>query len=155
MSSVTEDNENQRQTTLKRLKRGDENELERNVPVFVYASLYMCTASLYPCTVSLYLCTASLYLEKVVTSKQLKFAMETDVVRKARLEKMVATTQLRLALETEEERSAKKRNEFNLDLPFFLQVHHLILAFIIHNQIIFVYIHKYVHALYIMNCSKK
>ena len=36
-----------------------------------------------------------------------------------------------------------------------LQLHHLILAFIIHNQIIFVYIHKYIHALYIMNCSKK
>ena len=55
---------------------------------------------------SLYLCTASLYLEKVVVSKQLKFAMETDVERKTRLEKMVATTQLRLALETEEERRA-------------------------------------------------
>ena len=36
-----------------------------------------------------------------------------------------------------------------------LQLHHLILAFITHNQIIFVYIHKYIHALYIMNCSKK
>ena len=35
-SSVTEDNENQCQATLKRLKRGDENELERNVPVSVY-----------------------------------------------------------------------------------------------------------------------
>ena len=35
-SSVTEDNENQRQVILKRLKRGDENELERNVPVSVY-----------------------------------------------------------------------------------------------------------------------
>ena len=57
---------------------------------------------------SLYLCTASLYLEKVVTSKQLKFAMETDVERKAILEKMVATTQLSLALETEEKRRAKK-----------------------------------------------
>ena len=34
--SVTEDNENQRQATLKRLKRGDENKLERNVPVYVY-----------------------------------------------------------------------------------------------------------------------
>ena len=56
---------------------------------------------------SLYMCTASLYLEKVVASKQ-KFAMETDVERKARLEKMVTTTQLRLALETEEERRAKK-----------------------------------------------
>ena len=68
--------------------------------------------SLYMCTASLYLYTASQYLEKVVASKQLKFAMETDVERKARLEKMVATTQLRLALETEEERRAKKRNEF-------------------------------------------
>ena len=71
---------------------------------------------MYLCTASLYLCTASLYLEKVVSSKQLKFAMEMDVERKARLEKMVATTQPRLALETEEERRAKKRNEFNLDL---------------------------------------
>ena len=36
--SVTEDNENQRQATLKRLKWGDEkNEFERNdVPVSVY-----------------------------------------------------------------------------------------------------------------------
>ena len=33
----------------------------------------------------MYLCTASLYLKKVVASKQLKFAMETDVERKARL----------------------------------------------------------------------
>ena len=64
--------------------------------------------SLYQCTMSLYLCTASLYLEKVVASKQLKFGMETDVERKARLEKMVATTQLRLVLEMEEERRAKK-----------------------------------------------
>ena len=73
-------------------------------------SLYLCTASLYRlCTASLYrLCTASLYLEKVVASKQLKFAMETDIERKARLEKMVATTQLMLALETEEEGIAKK-----------------------------------------------
>ena len=35
-SSVTENNENQRQATLKRLKRGDENEVKRNVPVSVY-----------------------------------------------------------------------------------------------------------------------
>ena len=40
------------------------------------------------------------------------------------------------------------------DLTIYL--HHLILAFIIRNQVIFVYIHKYIHALYnIMNCSKK
>ena len=36
-----------------------------------------------------------------------------------------------------------------------IYLHHLILAFIICNQIIFVYIHKYIHALYIMNCFKK
>ena len=35
------------------------------------------------------------------------------------------------------------------DLTIYL--HHLILAFIIRNQFIFVYIHKYIH---IMNCSK-
>ena len=56
----------------------------------------------------MYLCTASLYLEKMVSNKQLKFAMETDVERKPRLEKMVSTTQLRLALDTEEERRATK-----------------------------------------------
>ena len=73
--------------------------------------------SLYLCTTSLYLCTASLYLEKLVASKQLKFAIETDVERKARREKMVATTQLRLALETEEERGAKKgMNLFRFDI---------------------------------------
>ena len=72
-------------------------------------SLYLCT------TASLYLCTASLYLEKVVASKQLKFADVERKARKARLEKMVATTQL-MALETEEERRAKKKNEFHLDL---------------------------------------
>ena len=42
----------------------------------------------------------NLRLEKVVASKQLKFAIETDVERKARLEKM----------------EEQKRNEFNLDL---------------------------------------
>ena len=77
--------------------------------------------SLYLCTASLYLCTASLYLEKVVASKQLKFAMETDVERKARLEKMVATTQLRLALETEEERRAKKEFIFDIKNFFFFK----------------------------------
>ena len=78
-SSETEDHEKQHLATLKRLKRGDENELERK-----------------------------LRLEKVVTSKQLRLAMETDEERKAKVEKMVATTQLGLALEIEEERRAKK-----------------------------------------------
>ena len=54
----------------------------------------------------------------------------------------------------------RKQNHRRSNLPKVkifstLQLHHLILAFIIHNQIIFVYIHKYIHALYIMNCSKK
>ena len=51
------------------MKRGDDNDLERN-----------------------------LRLEKVVASKQLRLAMEMDEERKARLEKMVATAQLMLAL---------------------------------------------------------
>ena len=79
------------------MKRGDENELERKVSVSVYRV-----------PVSVYRVPVSVYRVKVVASKQLNFAMETDVERKARLEKMVATTQLRLALETEEERRAKK-----------------------------------------------
>ena len=67
--------------------------------------------SLYLCTASQYLCNASLYLEKVVTSKQLKFAMEKDVERKARAEKVV-TIQLRLALRRRKKEEKKK--EMNL-----------------------------------------
>ena len=47
-------------------------------------------------------------LENDAATKWLKLAMEMDEKRKARLQKMVAITQLRLALETEEERRAKK-----------------------------------------------
>ena len=64
--------------------------------------------SLYLCTASLYLCTTSLYLEKVVASKQLKFSMETDIERKARLEKMVANT-AQVGPGDVEERRAKKK----------------------------------------------
>ena len=46
-------------------------------------------------------------MEKVVASKHLRLAVETEEERRARLEKMVATTQLRLAMETEEERREK------------------------------------------------
>ena len=70
-------------------------------------SLYLCTTSLYLCTESLYLCTVSLYLEKVVASKQLKIAMETDVERKARLESWPWRRR---------KKEEQKRNEFNLDL---------------------------------------
>ena len=79
---------------------------------------------------------SNLRLEKVVASKQLRLAVETEDERRARLEndaatkrlketkeerrarlvKMVATTQLRLALEAEDERSANKWNGLDLDL---------------------------------------
>ena len=74
-SSETEDHEKQHLATLKILKQGDENELERK-----------------------------LRLEKVVASIQLGLAMETEEERRARLENDAATKWLRLALETEEER---------------------------------------------------
>ena len=65
--------------TLKRLKRGDENELERK-----------------------------LRLDKVVARKQLRLAMETEEERRARLENYAATKRLRLAMEREEVRRGKK-----------------------------------------------
>ena len=64
--------------TLKRLKRGDDNELERN-----------------------------LKLEKVVNSKQLRLALETEEERIARLENDAANKRLRLAMEIDEERKAR------------------------------------------------
>ena len=57
MLSETEDHEKQRLVTLNRLKRGDDNELERN-----------------------------LRLEKVVASKQFRLAVETEEDRRAKLE---------------------------------------------------------------------
>ena len=73
--SETEDHEKQCLATLKRLKRGNENELERKIR-----------------------------LEKVVTSKQLRLAVETEEERRARLENDAATKRLRLAMETDEEK---------------------------------------------------
>ena len=93
-SSVTEDNENQRQATLKRLKRGDENELERNVPVSVYCV------------------PVSVYLEKVVASKQLKFAMETDIERKQDWRRWEQPHSSGWPWRRRRKKS-KKRNEFN------------------------------------------
>ena len=57
-------------------------------------------------------------MEKMLATKRLRLAMETDEERKARLEKMVATTQLKLALETEDERRAKNGFGFNLGLDW-------------------------------------
>ena len=64
-SSETEDHKKQRLATLKRLKQGEENELESKQK-----------------------------LEKVVISKQLKLAMETEEKRRARLENGAATEML-------------------------------------------------------------
>ena len=61
-----------------RLKRGDDNELERN-----------------------------LRLEKVVTSKQLRLAVEIEEERRARLKNDAATKRLSLAIEMVEERKAR------------------------------------------------
>ena len=77
-SSETEDHEKQRLATLKRLKRGDDNELERN-----------------------------LRLEKVVASNQLRLAVETEEERRAKLENDAATKRVTLARETNEERTAR------------------------------------------------
>ena len=99
-SSEIEDHEKQRLATLKRLKRGDENELSKKHRLATETDE-----------------ERKARLEKIDCSyeKRLRLAMETDEERKARLEKMVATTQLTLALETEEERRAKKKIAFNLD----------------------------------------
>ena len=74
----TENHEKQHLATLKILKRGDDNELERN-----------------------------LRQAKVVSSKELKLAVKTEEDRRARLENDAATKRLRLALETDEERKAR------------------------------------------------
>ena len=49
-------------------------------------------------------------LEKVVASKQLRLAVETEEERRARLNNDAATKRLRLAMETDEERKADWRN---------------------------------------------
>ena len=74
----TENHKKQRLATLKRLKRGDDNEFERN-----------------------------LRLQKVVPRKVLKLAVETEEDRRARLENDAATTPLRLAMWTDKESKAR------------------------------------------------
>ena len=76
--SETEDHEKQHLDTLKRLKRGDENELERK-----------------------------LRLEKVVTNKHLGLAVETEEERSVRLENDADTEQLSLAMYMDQERKAR------------------------------------------------
>ena len=64
------------------MKRGDGNESERN-----------------------------LRLEKVVSSKQLRLAVETEEERRARLENDAATKRLGLVMEKDEERKKSKTGE--------------------------------------------
>ena len=52
----------------------------------------------------------NLRLEKVVTSKQLRLALETEEERRTRLVNDAATKRLRLAMEMDEERKARLEN---------------------------------------------
>ena len=66
---------------------------------------------------SLYLCTASLYLEKVVASKQLKFACHGDGCRKkSKTGKDGSNHTAQVGPGDGGREKSKKRNEFNLDL---------------------------------------
>ena len=101
-SSETEDHEKQHLVTLKRLKRGDENELERKLRLEKVVSNYT----------SLRLAVETeeerrLRLENDADTKWLSLAMQMDEERKARLEKMVATKRLKLAMETDKKRKAR------------------------------------------------
>ena len=78
-STEIEDHEKQHLATLKRLKRGDDNELERNLSL------------------------------EVVARKPLRLAVEIEEERRAKLENNAATKRLRLAMETDEERKASWR----------------------------------------------
>ena len=96
-SPDTDDYEKERLATLKRLKQGDENELERKLRLAKMVA------------------TKQLRLAKEtdeerrgrLATKRVRLAMETDEETQARLEKMVATKQLRLAKETDEERRGR------------------------------------------------
>ena len=50
-------------------------------------------------------------------------------------------------MEWRRKQNHRRNNLLKVKIFSTLQLHHLILAFIIHNQIIFVYIRKYIHAL--------
>ena len=89
--------EKQHQATLKRLKRGDENELDRK--------LRLDTA-----TKRLRLAIRKRKTGEDGSYRAAQFGHGDVKERKARLQKMVATTQLRLALETEEERRARLKH---------------------------------------------
>ena len=89
----TENHKRQHLATLKRLKRGDDNELERN-----------------------------LKLEKVVDSEQVRLAVETEEERRARLENVAATKWLRLAMEMDEERKSRLAGVVNVGLVLFLKL---------------------------------
>ena len=86
-SPETEEHEKQHLATLKRLKRGYDNELERNI------RLEKVDASQ-----QLWLEERRAKLENDAATNRLRSAMEMDEERKARLEKMVATAGVMLTL---------------------------------------------------------
>ena len=63
-----------------------------------------------------------LRLEKVVASKQLRLAMETEEERRARLENDAATKRLRLAIEMDEERKERLEKMAQLKLALIKSV---------------------------------
>ena len=86
-SSETEDHEKQSLATLKRLKRGDENKMERNLkPEKVDAS-----------KTSGWTWRQMKEEQNLRMMQLIRLAKEMDKERKARLENMVATIRLRLA----------------------------------------------------------
>ena len=77
----TENHERQRLATLKRLKRGDDNEFERNLRLEKVVSRKVLKLA----------GDRRARLENDAATTRLRLAMETDEESKARLEKMVAT----------------------------------------------------------------
>ena len=78
--------------TLKRLKRGGDNELERNLKLENVVDREQLRSAVE--TVE----ERRARLENVAATKLLSLAMEMDKERKTRLEKMIATAQLMLSL---------------------------------------------------------
>ena len=86
----TENHEKQRLATIKRLKRGDYNELEKKPKTGASKQLRLAVETE----------ERRDRMENDAATKRLRLAMETDEERKARLEKVVATAQLMLAIFT-------------------------------------------------------
>ena len=91
MSSETEDHHKQHLATVKILKLGGENELDRK-----------------------------LRLEKVVSSKHLRLDMEMEEERRERLKNDAPTKRLRFAMQTDEERKERLKKMVKKEFGFSL-----------------------------------